>query len=156
MSNDYLIHYGVLGMKWGVRKRSDSKSGSNKTSRNKKSNGSRVKTFKSNVKQQLSKIDKQKAKKYAKVALGVAATAAIIATTGNIVNGVMAGQASINAFNQSKSVIAASDRVTNALSNIGNTNINSIDFVDAITKTKLKAKASKSMRYFGGTIYSYV
>lgn len=137
MNDDYLIHYGVLGMKWGIRKRSDTKSGSGRVSKAKKSSSSRVKSFKNKVNKQLSKIDKQKAKKYAKVALGVAATAALIAGGVGGVHGMLSANAANDAAWQTfkNSVITQnkSENIAKALKYTGKYNLASVGFVDSST-----------------------
>ena len=85
---DYLCHYGVLGMKWGRRKQRVS-SGTRKKSSNKKSNvkSNKKSNLKTKVSKTLSKIDKEKVKSIAKtsaVITGKVAIGALLGTYGGM------------------------------------------------------------------------
>lgn len=89
-NTDYLIHYGVMGMKWGVRKRRESsdRSGSRRSISKKKNTKTSVsKSFestKSKIKNRISKIDKKKVKEIAKSSAVVAGKIAAVAALGTV------------------------------------------------------------------------
>lgn len=72
MNDDYLVHYGVLGMKWGVRKKRETKSTGKPRSSSKKKQVDKASVIKQRVQNTLSKIDKQKVKKVVKTGAIVA------------------------------------------------------------------------------------
>ncbi len=115
-NQDYLMHYGVQGMRWGFRKRRVS-SGVRRPRGNRSKNMSRTtksrasinrsrKISSSNIKQRLKNLDKQKIKAVAKtVAVTVGKTAVVAAL------GTLGGALLINTI----------DSWTNVSNNIGST-----------------------------------
>lgn len=103
MNEDYLMHYGVLGMKWGIRKdrgssgKSSGESGSSGKKKD-KNQESRVQKAKKSVKEKLANIDKEKVKDVAKSTAVVAGKVAVAATLGSI---------GVVAFNEAQRAIAA-------------------------------------------------
>lgn len=129
--NTYIAHYGVMGMKWGVRKQQPSsgnrvRTGTSTTYNNRSGNVSKgtkravssstssSKSFQANW-SKLTPEQKQKIKQTA-VRLGISVTASIIS-----------GQLVGATIKQASPIVttAAKAAVTNALSTVGNTVVNS-------------------------------
>lgn len=86
MNENSLVHYGVMGMKWGRRKSKSSK-GSNHNNSSNKSSSKKVSNIKKKVQNITSKIDKQKVKTIAKataITLGTSFTAIALASLGDV------------------------------------------------------------------------
>lgn len=82
MNENYLIHYGKKGMKWGVRHDPQKSSSGSKRSAKQISNKKSKASLKQKVQAKLSKIDKQKVKHVAKAGALIAAGTAAFATLG--------------------------------------------------------------------------
>lgn len=76
MTKEYLVHYGVIGMKWGVRKDRYKKGSSRKRSSTSNSNRSKKKKTQISAKEQ-AKIDAKRKETAKKVLIGLAAVAGI-------------------------------------------------------------------------------